>query len=121
MIDTFRQELEELFEAPRSRSKKAAQRRPAKRLSELLQGRLPLRREYKGRVYRATVRPDGTIRYGRRVYASPTSAAKEIVRGRVNGWQFWQFERSPGEWVRLSELGRGGVTRSRKSAGSRRR
>jgi hypothetical protein len=66
-----------------------------------------LRARYKGKVYRARVRADGsiTVRGSRgRKFNSPSLAAIHIVKRNMNGWWFWQYERSPGEWVRLTHL-----------------
>ena len=66
-----------------------------------------LRARYKGKVHRAQVQPDGSIMVrgtkGRK-FNSPSLAATQIAKRNINGWTFWQFERSPGEWVRLSHL-----------------
>jgi hypothetical protein len=66
-----------------------------------------LQARYKGVLYRARVRNDGAITIrgsGVRRFNSPSLAAIHIVKGNMNGWWFWQYERSPGEWVRLKQL-----------------
>lgn len=66
-----------------------------------------LRARYKGRLYHARVLADGSIsiRGGRgRKFNSPSLAAIQIVKRNMNGWWFWQYERSPGEWIRLTHL-----------------
>jgi predicted GIY-YIG superfamily endonuclease len=63
-----------------------------------------LRARYKGTWDRARVRSDGTItvRGSRgRKFNSPSMATIHIVKRNMNGWWFWHYERSPGEWVRL--------------------
>ncbi len=60
---------------------------------------------YKGKKYRAVLRRDGHIRFKNELFASPTSAAKAIVKRATNGWKFWQYK-SKGEWVELAELRR---------------
>jgi hypothetical protein len=66
-----------------------------------------LRARYKGKVIRARVRRDGSITVrgatGRR-FNSPSMAAIHVLKRNANGWDFWQYERSPGEWVRLTRL-----------------
>ncbi len=66
-----------------------------------------LRARYKGELYRARVQPDGSIvvrgTNGRK-FNSPSLAATQIAKRNINGWTFWQYERSPGEWVRLAHL-----------------
>lgn len=66
-----------------------------------------LRARHKGKVLQARVRRDGSISYAGKVYNSP-SVAGAVAVGRIscNGWTFWSFERSPGDWVRLEELRR---------------
>ncbi len=65
---------------------------------------MKLRKRYKRKLYRAVVRRDGTIRFNGEIYGSPSKAG-EALRGRpTNGWQFWEYERAPGDWVRLHNL-----------------
>lgn len=58
-------------------------------------------------VAKARVRKDGSIIVrgapGRK-FNSPSMAAEYVLGHSANGWDFWQYERSPGEWVRLSHL-----------------
>lgn len=63
-----------------------------------------LRRRYKGKLIRATVLRDGAIRTCGKVFNSPSLAAKAAIGRMCNGWTFWEFERSPGNWVPLKEL-----------------
>lgn len=66
-----------------------------------------LRGRYKGKLYRARVLRDGSIRYGGETYNSPSLAARAArERPTANGWSFWTYQRAPGEWVRLRELRR---------------
>lgn len=69
-----------------------------------------LRAKYKGRTYRARVRPDGSILYAKETYRSPSGAARAVINPKrsraVDGWWFWYYERGPGDWVRLTELRR---------------
>lgn len=60
----------------------------------------------KGRSVRASVRDDGSIRVQGKTYQSPSSAAVAVTGYPVDGWNFWKYERAPGDWVRLSELRR---------------
>lgn len=66
-----------------------------------------LRARYKGKMYRARVRRDGSITLpgnrGRK-FNSPSLAAVHVAKRNMNGWWFWHYERSPGEWVRLRHL-----------------
>ncbi len=72
-------------------------------LSALITRRVALQATYKGVVYRATLRKDGQVSVGRTLFASPTGAAKSIVKRRINGWTFWRY-RDGGLWVRLTTL-----------------
>lgn len=65
-----------------------------------------LRGRYKGKTYLATVKDDGTIRFQRKLFRSPTGPAMAITKYPVDGWHFWKFERAPGDWVPLDELRR---------------
>lgn len=69
---------------------------------------------YKSKLYVAHVRNDGSIAFARdsaeasrlqgKIFTSPSLAAQAIVKGPMNGWQSWTYERAPGEWVKLNEL-----------------
>ncbi|MBZ5721176.1 MAG: hypothetical protein LAO03_12425 [Acidobacteriia bacterium] len=63
-----------------------------------------LRAKRKGKLFRAHVRSDGQIRFGGKLYRSPSAAAAVAVGHACNGWYFWKFERAPGDWIRLGEL-----------------
>jgi len=63
-----------------------------------------IRMLYKGKLHKAVIRKNGTIRYKEKVYNSPSLAA-QAVRGKPsNGWIWWKYERAPGDWVLLDEL-----------------
>lgn len=90
-----------------------AKRRVKKATSEghgtrVLEGRLdrriPLRAEYKGKRYIATLRKDGYISCGGEKFPSPTAAAYKIVGRAVNGWQFWQYRNGVKGWVPLDQI-----------------
>ena len=63
-----------------------------------------IRYRYKGKLYKATVRKDGTIFYNKKIYNSPSLAGRAITKRPTNGWHVWQYERAPGDWVKLDEL-----------------
>jgi hypothetical protein len=74
-------------------------------MAKYLKGRgIRLRRVYKGKLYKARVRRDGRVLFNRVIYSSPTMAGKAICNHAVNGWQFWECERGPGDWVKLEKL-----------------
>jgi hypothetical protein len=60
-----------------------------------------IRGSYRGKLVKANLRPDGTVRYKKRVYSSLSAAATAVCRNSINGRWFWRFERSPGYWVRF--------------------
>jgi Restriction Enzyme Adenine Methylase Associated len=65
-----------------------------------------LRARYRGKIVRARVRRDGSVRVASDLYNSPSLAASAITKRPMNGWTFWTFERAPGDWVPLNELRR---------------
>lgn len=84
-------------------------------LSEITEGRKPalagyfsrgqkIRWDFKGKMYHAYVKKNGTIRFRKKIYNSPSLAAKSIGKGAKNGWRCWTYERAPGDWVPLNEL-----------------
>ena len=76
-------------------------------LARHVSGRMRIKGRFRNRTLRAWVRRDGSIRYDGQVFNSPsTAAARACGRRRCNGWQFWTYERAPGDWVRLTELRR---------------
>jgi hypothetical protein len=74
-------------------------------LVNYISGPFKLRARFKGRLVRARVRRDGTVRFDGKVYTSPSlAAAVACKRKTCNGWGFWQYERAPGDWVPLDTL-----------------
>ena len=74
-------------------------------LAGLSDGPMPLRARYKGKLIKARVRQDGKISLSGKLFTSPSLAGAAACNRRTcNGWTFWQFERSKGEWVSLDEL-----------------
>ena len=63
-----------------------------------------LRAHYKGKLYHVRVRKNGMIRFGGKLYKSPSMAAVAVTGRATNGWGFWRYERAPGDWVRLREV-----------------
>jgi hypothetical protein len=64
----------------------------------------PIRVVYKGTTYNASVRINGTIKFDGKLYNSPSVAGCAIIQRACNGWWFWRYKNSSGEWVRLNEL-----------------
>jgi hypothetical protein len=63
-----------------------------------------LRAYYLGVEYTARLRTDGWINYNRKLYESPSAAAKAAVGKGLNGWTFWQYRNEKKKWVKLAKL-----------------
>jgi len=64
-----------------------------------------LRGKHKGKTVKAFIRKNGMIWFEKTLYTSPSeAAAKAVNRRSCNGWDFWHYERSPGDWVPLTML-----------------
>jgi len=60
---------------------------------------------FKGKKLISRVRRNGTIRFAGKIYTSPSLAAGAAVKRRsCNGWTFWEYERAPGDWVKIDKL-----------------
>ncbi len=73
-------------------------------LKGLVKTRLTLKGWRDGWEYSASLRIDGTIRYGDEVFETPDAAARAAVGRRVGGWGFWHYRNAKGEWNRLRTL-----------------
>lgn len=92
---------------PKRRSPVSATRSRRPVLSAYVTCGMRIKGRHKNRTKRAWVRRDGSISFDGQVFNSPSMAAASACgRTRCNGWQFWTYERTPGNWVPLSELRR---------------
>jgi predicted GIY-YIG superfamily endonuclease len=74
-------------------------------LANYIEGPIKLQAPYKGKIIKAHVTRNGSIRFEGKVYLSPSLAGAAACKRRsCNGWTFWQYERAPGDWVPLNEL-----------------
>jgi len=74
-------------------------------LAEYITGPIILRARHKAVKLTARVRRNGTILFAGKVYTSPSVAgAAAVKRTTCNGWTFWEYERAPGDWVKLDGL-----------------
>ena len=118
IAETQRAELEGYF-APRlkrvrapgrrergSRSRRQHRASGGTPLAAYVTAPMQIRKTYKGRLYRAVVRGDGTIRFLGRVFNSPSQAAVAVAHRPINGWNWWKYEAAPGEGVPLDALRR---------------
>ena len=71
-----------------------------------LLGQAPIRGNSKGKSHAAWVYPSGRIRVRGlgKMFDSPSGAAKAVSGNSVDGWLFWRYRNSKGEWVPLHEL-----------------
>jgi len=65
---------------------------------------MKIQRKYKGKIYKAAVRADGTVNYNGKIYNSPSMAGKAVVNRSCDGWLFWHYKNTKGNWVKLDEL-----------------
>jgi hypothetical protein len=63
-----------------------------------------LRGNYHGKMHLARLRPNGSIKLGQKLFDSPSAAAKRVVGRNVNGWAFWHYRASNGEWRTLKTI-----------------
>jgi hypothetical protein len=64
-----------------------------------------IRMNYKGKIYKAKVRRDGTIFHQGVIYYSPSVAGARIRKKKnLNGWKSWMYKSKSGDWVYLDEL-----------------
>jgi len=83
-------------------------------LAPFVDRRFHIRLKYKGKLYIAHVRRDGSITFASdsaeakrlqgKVFMSPSLAAGAVAKHPMNGWTSWTYERAPGDWVPLDEL-----------------
>ncbi|MBN1930677.1 MAG: GIY-YIG nuclease family protein [Desulfobacterales bacterium] len=88
------------------------QRKPT--LAPFVKKRIHIRMRFKGKLYIAHLRRDGTIMFAAesaesdrlqgKIHYSPSLAASAISGRSMNGWTWWTYERAPGDWVKLDEL-----------------
>ena len=64
----------------------------------------PIKGTYKGKTYKAVVNKSGSIRFNGKLYNSPSMSGKAARNRTTNGWIFWHYKNSKGEWVKLDEL-----------------
>lgn len=86
----------------KKRAKKGEGRQPS--LAPYAGKRFALRVVYKKKPYKASVLADGTIRYNGERFTSPSLAAVAVTNRPMNGWGFWRFKDTSGEWVKLDAL-----------------
>lgn len=63
-----------------------------------------IRAKRKGKLIKAKLRPDLTVRWNGKIYKTPSAAGRAVRKKSTNGWVFWSYQRSPGDWVPIDEL-----------------
>ena len=63
-----------------------------------------IRKRFKGQLIKASLRPDFRVRFNKKLYSSVSAAATAARKKPTNGWAFWEYQRSPGDWVSIDEL-----------------
>ena len=89
--------------AQRRRRARARRARGNAALAAFTERSLPLRAFHRGKTYKARLRRDGTIAVGKRVFPSPSAAARAVVKYQTNGWQFWCYRKN-GQWEPLKTI-----------------
>ena len=86
--------------------KRSAQiKSPEPALADYISERIRIRAVYKGKTKIAKIYKSGQISFEGKLYDTPTAAAKAATRRpTINGWTFWRFRNSEGDWVKLREL-----------------
>ncbi|MBP5296354.1 MAG: GIY-YIG nuclease family protein [Bacteriovoracaceae bacterium] len=65
----------------------------------------PLKLDYKGKTFFATLQIDGKILFDGKLYNTPSGAGKVIRDNKAtDGWYRWFVEKEDGTWVRLGQL-----------------
>jgi len=92
----------------RSQKAGAAKRgaRSAGSSGSIVDRRTTLRAWYQDWQYRAVLHPSGRVTYDGKKYESPSAAALAAAGTGRNGWRFWHYRDSSGDWVPISDLRR---------------
>lgn len=78
---------------------------PKRRLAGVFPRAIRLKAWRAGWEYQATLRRDGTIRYGNKTFETPSHAGGTAIKNACNGWTFWHYRHGK-EWVPLQRLRR---------------
>jgi hypothetical protein len=90
--------------AERRHRMKARRGKGNEALSGFVDRTIGLRGTYRGKAHRARLRPNGSIKLGKKLFDSPSAAAKQVVGRNVNGWAFWHYRAQNGEWRPLKTI-----------------
>ncbi|MFC1595592.1 hypothetical protein ACFL3X_01620 [Gemmatimonadota bacterium] len=73
-------------------------------LAQYISEGFEIRASNKGNMYTARVHKNGQICYEGELYNAPSFAGRLLLGRSVNGWTFWKYKNSEGNWVKLDEL-----------------
>lgn len=89
----------------KSRKKRVTgDREPKRPLLNFFDKAMTITATYKGKTFRARVLSNGWIKLNGKRFQSPSGAAAAVTRGSVDGWYFWKYRHSSGEWRKLDSL-----------------
>ena len=97
------EEFSEMFDLKMPKAKSSSGKK-ARTLKGLADKTIQLFRTYKGKEYKASLTPKGEIKLLGKVFSSPSSAGKYIVKHGCNGWRFWYLKDNDGNVISLDEL-----------------
>lgn len=103
--DLYRKFNQQIAEKQRAERARLFGRETSKaRKKDALNRGVKVRARYKGKLILARMRKDRRVRCIGKLYSSPSAAASAIRKHPTNGWNFWEYERSPGYWVTIDCL-----------------
>lgn len=97
------EEFAEMFEL-KVKSNKKLRKAKSSTLVGLVKRNTQLFRTYKREEYKATLTPQGKIKLAGKIFNSPSSAGKSVVRHGCNGWRFWYLKDENNDVISLDEL-----------------
>ena len=104
-------DIEEIFSKPekiRKKAKRKSKRAKRRKVKRPLKGFFPTGKviyaTYKGKDYKAWVFSNGTIKYNRKLYSSPSAAGTAARKKGTNGWHFWKYKDKTGKLIKIAEL-----------------
>lgn len=65
---------------------------------------IKIQRKYKGTLYTAHLRADGSVRFDGKVFKTPSGAGVAVLGRPCNGWDFWRYRDDEGRWVSLQNV-----------------
>lgn len=100
LSETF--SFQNIFKEKTIRKKNIKGRKPV--LSKYVNNNMKIRIRKNEKNFFGRVNKDGYIILNGEKFTSPSLAATHILNYNVDGWNVWQYQRSPGEWVTINSL-----------------